>query len=100
MNVEIIAVKGPMAVISTGASTLQVNVSKLRKLWGIVVLEELSNSRERTRAPALSLSCEGQTDVWELFSENSHLSAILDRQGLQVAAPVDLRTKKMLDFST
>ena len=32
----------------------------------------------------LWLSCEGQIDVWELFSDNSHLSA----------APVDLRTKK------
>ena len=42
----------------------------------------------------LWLSCEGQIDVWELLSDISHLSAILDRQGLLVAAPVDLRTKK------
>ena len=41
----------------------------------------------------LWLSFEGQKDVWELFSDNSYLSAILDRQGLPVAAPVDLRTK-------
>ena len=40
------------------------------------------------------LSCDGQLDVWELFSDTSYLSAILDRQGLMVAAPVDLRTKK------
>ena len=44
-------------------------------------------------------SCEGQTDVWEMFSDNSYLSAILDRQGLQVAAPIDLRTKKAESFS-
>ena len=31
--------------------------------------------------------------VWELFPDNSYLSAILDRQRLQVAAPIDLRTK-------
>ena len=49
--------------------------------------------------PVLWLSCEGQIDVWELFSDNSHLSAILDRQGLQVAAPIDLRTKKAESFS-
>ena len=29
-----------------------------------------------------------------MFSDNSYLCAILDRQGLSVAAPVDLRTKK------
>ena len=38
----------------------------------------------------LWLSCESQIDVWQLFSDNSHLSAILDRQGLLVAAPIDL----------
>ena len=47
----------------------------------------------------LWLSFEGQKDVWELFSDNSYLSAILDRQGLPVAAPVDLRTKKTESFS-
>ena len=47
----------------------------------------------------LWLSCEGQTDVWELFSDNSYLSAILDQQGRMVAAPVDLRTKKAEGFS-
>ena len=43
--------------------------------------------------------CEGQTDVVELFSDNAYLSAILDRQGLLVAAPMDLRTKKAESFS-
>ena len=42
----------------------------------------------------LLLSCEGLIDVWELFSDHSYLSAILDRQGLMVAASIDLRTKK------
>ena len=46
----------------------------------------------------LWLSCEGQTDVWELFSDNSYLSAILDRQGLLVAALIDLRTMKPGSF--
>ena len=40
------------------------------------------------------LSCEGPADVLEVFSDESYLSAILDRQGLLVAAPIDLRTKK------
>ena len=44
-------------------------------------------------------SCEGQINVLELFSDNSYLSAILDRQGLLVADPVDLRTKKTESFS-
>ena len=62
-------------------------------------LEELPDSRERTGAPALWLSCESQIDVWELFSDNAFLSAVLDRQGLSVAAPVELRTKKTESFS-
>ena len=47
----------------------------------------------------LWLSNKGRTDVWELFSDNSYLSAILDRQGLFVAALVDLRAKKAESFS-
>ena len=34
----------------------------------------------------LWLSCDGQRNVLELFSDNSYLSAILDRQGLLVTA--------------
>ena len=45
------------------------------------------------------LTCEGEVGVWEMFSDNSYLSAILDQQGLQVAAPIDLRTKKAESFS-
>ena len=48
----------------------------------------------------LWLSCEGQIDVRELFSDIPSLSAIFDRQGLLlVAAPVDLGTKKARSFS-
>ena len=94
LKVTIIAVKGPMVVISTGASMFQVNESKLRRPLDTADLEELPDSRERTGAPVLWLSCEGQIDVRELFSDNSCLSAILDRQGLMVAVPVDLRTEK------
>ena len=99
LKVEFPAVKGSMVVISTGASIFQVNVGKLRRLLDSEDLEELPDSRERTGAPALWLSCEGQTDVWELFSHNSHLSAILHRQGLSVAAPVDHRTQNTERFS-
>ena len=66
---------------------------------GTVDLEELPDSHERTGAPVLWLSCVGQRNDWELFSDNSYLSAILDRQGLMVAEPVDLRTKKAENFS-
>ena len=45
------------------------------------------------------VSCEGQIDVWELFSDNSYMSAIFDRQGLLVADPIDLRTKTAESFS-
>ena len=88
-----------MAVISTGATIFQASVSKLRRLLDTMDLEELPDSRERAGAPVLWLSCEGQIDVWELFSDNSYLSAVLYRQGSLVAAPVDLRTKKAERFS-
>ena len=97
LKVEIIAVKGSMAVISTGATIVQVNVSEL-DLW-TADLEELSDSRERAGAPVQWLSCDGQIDVWEMFSNNSYLRAILDRQRLQVAGPMDLGTKKAQIFS-
>ena len=64
-----------------------VNVSKLSKPLDTVDLEETPDSRERTGAPVLWLSCEGQLDVWEQFSDNSHLSAILDRQGISGCSP-------------
>ena len=88
-----------MVVISVGASIFQLNASKPRRPLDTVDLEELLDSCERTGAPVLWLSCESQTDVWELFSDNSYLSAILDRQGPMVAAPTDLRTKKAESFS-
>ena len=69
-----------MTVISTGSTIFQTKTSKLRRPLDTVDLEELPDSRERT--------------VWEMLSDNSCLSAVLDRQGLQVAAPIDLRTKK------
>ena len=93
LKVDIIAIKGPTAVISTGSTIFQANISKVRRPLDAVDLEELPDSRERTGAPVRWLSCEGQADFWETFSDNSYLSAILDRQGLLVAAPIDLRTK-------
>ena len=88
-----------MAVINTGSTIFQANLSKLRRTLDTMDLEELPDSRERTSAPVLWLSCEGQADVWEICSDNSYLSAILDRQGLLVAAPIDLRTKKAENFT-
>ena len=84
-----------MVVISTGASIFQVNASQLRRPSDTVDLEELPDSRERTGTPVLWLL----VDVKEMFGScsltiNSFVSAILDRQGLLVATPVDLRTKK------
>ena len=99
LKVEIIAVKGPMVVVNTGTSIFQTNTSRLRRPLDTVDLEEPPDSCERTGAHVLWLSCEGQIDVWELFSDNSFLSAILDRQALMVAAPADLRTKKAEGFS-
>ena len=64
----------------------QVNVSELTRPVDTVDLGELLDSRERTGALVLWLSCDGQRNVLELISDNSCLSAILDRQGLLVAA--------------
>ena len=47
----------------------------------------------------LWLSCEGQTNVLELFTDSSCVSAVLDRRGLMVADLVNLRTKKAECFS-
>ena len=99
LKVEGIAVKEPMVVINNGTSIFQVNASKLRRPLDTVDLEEPPDSCERTGALVLWLSCEGQEEVWELFSDNSHLSAILDWQGLMVLAPVHQRTRKAEDFS-
>ena len=72
LKVEIIAVKGSMAVVNTGATTVQANMSKLRRPLDTVDLEQLPDSRERAGAPVLWLSCESQMDVWEMFSDNSY----------------------------
>ena len=92
LKVDIIAIKGPMAVISTGSTIFQANRTELRRPLDTVDLEKLPDPRARTGAPVLWLSCEGQADVWDMFSDKSYLSAILARQGLLVAAPIDLKT--------
>ena len=86
LKVEIVAIKG------FGSTIFQANISNLRRPLDTVDLEELPDSRERTGAPVLWLSCEGQEDVREMFSDNSYLCAILDRQGLLVAAIIYLST--------
>ena len=47
-----------MAVVNTGATIFQANVSKLRRPLGTVDLEELLDSLEREGAPVLWLSCD------------------------------------------
>ena len=99
MKVEIIAVNGSVGVISSGTTTFPANVSKLRGPLDTVDLNELPDSRERTRAPVLRFSCEGQLDVWEMFPDNSYLNVGQERQELLVAAPTDFKTKKAESFS-
>ena len=73
LKVEIIAVKGTMAVISTGVSFFRVNVCKLGRLLDTVDLEEPPDSRERTGARVLWLSCEGQLlqGFWSRLKEEN-----------------------------
>ena len=50
-------------LFNTGSAIFQTNISKLRRPLDTVDLEELPDSRERTGAPVLWLSCERQADV-------------------------------------
>ena len=91
---EISAVEGTMVVISTGASIVQVNISKLRRPSGTVDLEQSPDSRERTRAPVLCLlSCRGQIDVWELFVTSLILAlSLIDKDSwLQTQSTLEQR---------
>ena len=67
-----------MTVSYIGSTIFQAGKSKLRRPLDTVHLEELPDCRERTGALVLWLSCKGQADVWEMFSDRSFLSAILD----------------------
>ena len=58
-----------MAVVNTGATIFQANISKLRRPLDTVDLEELRDSRERAGAPVLWLSCEGQIDVGDVLGQ-------------------------------
>ena len=99
LKVEIIAVKGPMVVISAGASIYQVNASKLRRLvnTGFGRTSGFAWANRSTCVVAFfwrSKGCLGAV-LWQI----SFWVLSLDRQGLPVAAPVDLRTKKRESFS-
>ena len=67
---------------------------KPRRPLDTVDLEEPPDSCERTGARVLWLSLWGPNRCLE----TSYLSAILDRPGVMVAAPVDLSTQKAEDF--
>ena len=68
------------------ATIFQASVSKQRRHW---IWKNLRTRVSEQEHLCCGFSCEGQIDVWELFSDNSYLSANLDRQGLLVAAPID-----------
>ena len=63
LKVEIISVKGSMAVVNTGATIFQANIGKLRRHLDTVDLEELPDSRERAGARVLWLSCKRQEET-------------------------------------
>ena len=88
-----------MVVVNTGTSIFSGKCQQAAETVGYSGSGRTSDSHELSGAPVRWLSCEGQADVWELFSDNSDWSAILDRQRLLVAAPGDLRTKKAESFS-
>ena len=58
-----------MAIISTGLLSFR---SKFRRPFDTVDLEELPDSCERTGALVLWLSCKGQADFGEMFSDISY----------------------------
>ena len=66
-----------MAVISTGASIFRVNVCKLGRLLDTVDLEEPPDSRERTGARVLWLSCELSTIAGLLVKAQGRESKIV-----------------------
>ena len=98
LKVEIIAVKGSMVVINTGASIFHVNASKLRRFLDTLDLEEQLRVSEQEHL-CCGYLVKGRTEFWDLFADNSYLSAILDRHGLLVTAPINLRKKKAESFS-
>ena len=67
LKVDIIAIKCAMAVINTGFTIFQANISKSRRPSDTVDLEELPDWRERATAPVPELYCEEQANVWEMF---------------------------------
>ena len=64
LKVEIFGVQGSIAVVSTCESIFQANVNKLTRPLDTVDQQEFPDSRERTGAPVLWPSCEGQMDVF------------------------------------
>ena len=69
LKVEIIAIKGTMAVISTGATDCSGKCKQVKKnFWALWIWKNLLTRVSEQGAPVLWLSCEGQKDVWELFS--------------------------------
>ena len=95
LKAEIIAVKSSMGVICTGASNFQVNVSKLRRALDTVDLWKTSRFAWANRSTCAVAFLWSSNGCLELLSLTILIWALsLDRQGLLVAAPVNLRTKK------
>ena len=78
----------------------QVNARKPRRPLDTVDLEELPDSREGTGVPVLWLSREGQTDVWELFSDNSFSVPVLIDKDFQWQPQLTSELKKSERFFT
>ena len=99
LKVTIFAVKGPMVVISTGASIFSGKYKQAGKIFGHWIWK---NFRIRVSEQE-HLCCGFLADVKLMFGSCSltilFLSAIFDRQGLLVAAPVNLRTKNAESLS-
>ena len=88
-----------MVVVNTGTSIFSGKCQQATETVRYSGSGRTSDPHERSGAPVRWLSYEGQADVWQLFSDNSDWSAILDRQRFLVAAPGNLRRKKAESFS-
>ena len=96
LKVEIIAVQGPHGCFQYRCYHISGKHKQAEETVDTGIWKIFRDSRDRARAPVLWLSCEGQLDIWEMFSDNLSLTG----KDSQVAAPIDLRTKKAESFSS
>ena len=100
LKVEIIAVKGIHGSCQHRCDHVSGKHTQAQEdRWTLWIWKNFRTRVSEQQRLYLWLSCEGQIDIWEVLSDNSYLGAILDRRGLQVAAPIDLDRKKAESFS-